>query len=83
MPDRRHVQFLGPSLGAAIVVVIGTVTSTYVNQWQGLLGIIIIACVIGFQGGDFEEKEGQASTVSRWIRHMILRTVDLVKDLAL
>ncbi len=43
--------FLGPSIGAAIVVIIGTVTSTYLTQWQGLLGIIIIACVIGFQGG--------------------------------
>jgi branched-chain amino acid transport system permease protein len=44
-------SFLGPSLGAAIVVIISTVTSTYINQWQGLLGIIIIACVIGFRGG--------------------------------
>lgn len=52
-------SFLGPSLGAAIVVVIGTVTSTYVNQWQGLLGIIIIACVIGFQGGILRKKRGR------------------------
>jgi branched-chain amino acid transport system permease protein len=44
-------SFLGPSLGAAIVVIISTVTSTYIYQWQGLLGIIIIACVIGFRGG--------------------------------
>jgi branched-chain amino acid transport system permease protein len=52
-------NFLGPSLGAAIVVIIGTVTSTYVNQWQGLLGVIIIACVIGFQGGILREKKGK------------------------
>lgn len=51
--------FLGPSLGAAIVVIIGTVTSTYVNQWQGLLGLIIIACVIGFQGGILRKKRGR------------------------
>jgi branched-chain amino acid transport system permease protein len=44
-------SFLGPSLGAAIVVIISTVTSNYINQWQGLLGIIIIVCVIGFRGG--------------------------------
>ena len=49
-------SFLGPSLGAVIVVIIGTVTSNYVNQWQGLLGLIIIVCVIGFQGGILRKK---------------------------
>jgi branched-chain amino acid transport system permease protein len=44
-------SFFGPSIGAAIVVVFGTVTSIYISQWQGLLGIIILACVIGFRGG--------------------------------
>ncbi len=44
-------SFLGPSIGAAIVVVFGTVASIYISQWQGLLGVIIIACVIGFRGG--------------------------------
>jgi branched-chain amino acid transport system permease protein len=52
-------SFLGPSVGAVIVVIIGTVTSTYVNQWQGLLGAIIIACVIGFQGGILRKKRGR------------------------
>jgi branched-chain amino acid transport system permease protein len=50
-------SFLGPSLGAAIVVIISTVTSNYINQWQGLLGIIIIVCVIGFRGGIFGRRE--------------------------
>ncbi len=44
-------SFLGPSLGAAIVVIVSTVASTYINQWQGLLGLIIIVCVLGFRGG--------------------------------
>ncbi|OGO32854.1 MAG: hypothetical protein A2Z29_10345 [Chloroflexi bacterium RBG_16_56_11] len=44
-------SFFGPTIGATIVVIVGTVTSTYLNQWQGLLGVIIIACVIGFRGG--------------------------------
>lgn len=44
-------SFLGPSIGAAIVVIVSTVASTYINQWQGLLGIIIIVCVLGFRGG--------------------------------
>jgi branched-chain amino acid transport system permease protein len=44
-------SFLGPTIGATIVVIVGTVTSTYINQWQGLLGVIIIACVLGFRGG--------------------------------
>ncbi len=44
-------SFFGPSIGAAIVVIVGTVASTYVSQWQGLLGLIIIVCVLGFRGG--------------------------------
>jgi len=52
-------SFLGPSLGAVIVVIIGTVSSNYVSQWQGLLGLIIIVCVIGFQGGILRKKGGR------------------------
>ncbi len=44
-------SFFGPTIGAAIVVVFGTVTSIYISQWQGLLGVIILACVIGLRGG--------------------------------
>jgi len=44
-------SFLGPTVGAAIVVIVSTVASTYINQWQGLLGIIIIVCALGFRGG--------------------------------
>jgi branched-chain amino acid transport system permease protein len=44
-------SFAGPSLGALIVVLIQTVASMYFWQWQGLLGIIIIVCVLGFRGG--------------------------------
>ncbi len=53
-------SFFGPSVGAAIVVVIGTVASIYVNEWQGLLGLIIIVCVLGFRGGILGSKKGTA-----------------------
>jgi branched-chain amino acid transport system permease protein len=45
------LSFLGPSLGATIVTIMSTVTSSYFQEWQGLLGIIIIGCVLGFRGG--------------------------------
>ena len=45
------LSFFGPSIGAAIVVIVSTVASTYLHQWQGLLGLIIIVCVLGFRGG--------------------------------
>jgi branched-chain amino acid transport system permease protein len=45
------LSFWGPSLGALIVIVISTVASNYITQWQGLLGVIIIVCVILFRGG--------------------------------
>jgi branched-chain amino acid transport system permease protein len=44
-------SFFGPVIGAAIVVLVSTVASTYILQWQGLLGLIIIVCVLGFRGG--------------------------------
>ena len=49
-------SFFGPTIGAAIVVLFGTVASIYISQWQGLLGVIILACVIGFRGGISREK---------------------------
>jgi len=52
-------SFFGPTLGATIVVIIGIVTSNYINQWQGLLGIIIVACVIGFRGGILGRRKGK------------------------
>jgi len=45
------LSFFGPSIGAAIVVIVSTVASTYLHQWQGLLGLIIIVSVLGFRGG--------------------------------
>jgi branched-chain amino acid transport system permease protein len=44
-------SFFGPSIGAAIVVLVSTLASTYVREWQGLLGLIIVMCVLGFRGG--------------------------------
>jgi branched-chain amino acid transport system permease protein len=43
--------FLGPSIGAVITTVIVTEISNYIYLWQGILGIIIIGCVIAFRGG--------------------------------
>jgi branched-chain amino acid transport system permease protein len=44
-------SFFGPTIGAAIVVLVSTLASTYVREWQGLLGLIIVVCVLGFRGG--------------------------------
>jgi branched-chain amino acid transport system permease protein len=52
------LSFFGPSIGAAIVVVVSTLASTYLEQWQGLLGLIIIICVLGFRGGILGVKKG-------------------------
>ena len=43
--------FMGPSIGAAIVVIVSVVFSNFVSQWQGVLGVIIIVCVLAFRGG--------------------------------
>ena len=51
-------SFFGPTIGAAIVVVVSTMASVYLEQWQGLLGLIIIVCVLGFQGGILRGKKG-------------------------
>jgi branched-chain amino acid transport system permease protein len=44
-------SFMGPTIGAGIAVFIDTEVSNYVNQWQGILGVIIILCVLIFRGG--------------------------------
>jgi branched-chain amino acid transport system permease protein len=44
-------SFFGPTIGAAIVVLVSTLASTYFREWQGLLGLIIVVCVLGFRGG--------------------------------
>ena len=72
-------SFLGPSLGAAIVVIVSTVASTYINQWQGLLGLIIIVCVLGFRGGILEAGRMPSGDNRRRVA-MTLRTMDLTKD---
>ncbi len=51
-------SFLGPTIGAVIVVVVSTLASTYLQQWQALLGVIIIVCVLGFRGGILGSRKG-------------------------
>jgi branched-chain amino acid transport system permease protein len=44
-------SFWGPTLGAALVIIFSNTVSNYVFYWQGLLGIIMVATVLGFRGG--------------------------------
>jgi branched-chain amino acid transport system permease protein len=43
--------FLGPCLGAAIIVIFSNTISNYTKQWQALLGVIMIIAVLYFRGG--------------------------------
>jgi branched-chain amino acid transport system permease protein len=53
------LSFLGPSLGASIVTIVSTMASSYIEEWQGLLGIIIIGCVLGFRGGILRRRKSK------------------------
>jgi branched-chain amino acid transport system permease protein len=52
-------SFMGPTLGAAIATFISTEVSNYLNQWQGILGAIIILCVLIFRGGILGRRENR------------------------
>jgi branched-chain amino acid transport system permease protein len=43
--------FLGPTLGSVLVVGFSNVASNYLMYWQGMLGFIMVAAVLGFRGG--------------------------------
>lgn len=43
--------FWGPTLGASLVVVFSNVASGYTQYWQGTLGVLMVAVVLGFRGG--------------------------------
>jgi branched-chain amino acid transport system permease protein len=45
------LSFLGPSLGSAVVLIFSNTVSNYAFYWQGLLGVIMVATVLGFRGG--------------------------------
>lgn len=44
-------SFWGPTIGAALVVIFSNTVSNYVFYWQGILGLIMVATVLGFRGG--------------------------------
>jgi branched-chain amino acid transport system permease protein len=44
-------SFWGPTLGAGLVVLFSNVVSMYTQYWQGTMGVIMVAVVLGFRGG--------------------------------
>ena len=52
-------SFWGPTLGAALVVIFSNTVSNYVFYWQGILGVIMIATVLGFRGGILRKRRGK------------------------
>lgn len=55
------LSFLGPTLGSAIVIAISNTLPNYVFFWQGILGVIMVATVLGFRGGILRKKSGKAA----------------------
>jgi branched-chain amino acid transport system permease protein len=43
--------FWGPTLGSALVVIFSNVSSNYISYWQGILGTVMVAVVLGLRGG--------------------------------
>jgi branched-chain amino acid transport system permease protein len=52
-------SFWGPTIGAALVVIFSNTVSNYVFYWQGILGMIMIATVLGFRGGILRKRSGK------------------------
>lgn len=44
-------NFMGPTLGAALITIFSTEISKFTTYWQGLLGIVIIIWVVRFKEG--------------------------------
>jgi branched-chain amino acid transport system permease protein len=44
-------SFWGPSLGSAAVIILSDLVSNYTEYWRGILGILMVATVLGFRGG--------------------------------
>jgi branched-chain amino acid transport system permease protein len=43
--------FIGPAIGALVLVGVGKVASDYMHYWPTLLGVILILCSVAFRGG--------------------------------
>jgi hypothetical protein len=48
-------------LGSAVVLTISNTVSNYVFYWQGILGVIMVATVLGFRGGILRKKSGKVA----------------------
>jgi branched-chain amino acid transport system permease protein len=55
------LSFLGPSLGAALVIIFSNTVSNYVFYWQGILGVIMIVTVLGLRGGILHKRTHKVS----------------------
>jgi branched-chain amino acid transport system permease protein len=49
--------FWGPTLGAGLVVIFSNEISGIIQYWQGLLGAIMVAVVLGFRGGILRKRK--------------------------
>jgi branched-chain amino acid transport system permease protein len=43
--------FLGPALGAAILIVLNSVVTSFTEYWPVVLGTVLLALIYGFPGG--------------------------------
>ena len=50
-------SFMGPSLGACIIVLFSNITAIYTRQYSALLGVIMIVSVLTFRGGILRSKK--------------------------
>jgi branched-chain amino acid transport system permease protein len=55
------LSFLGPTLGSAVVIIFSNTISTFAFYWQGLLGVIMVATVLGFRGGILRKRTSKLS----------------------
>jgi branched-chain amino acid transport system permease protein len=57
-------SFWGPTLGAALVIIFSNTVSNYVFYWQGILGMIMVATVLGFRGGILRKRTSKMKIVA-------------------
>ena len=53
------LSFLGPTLGSALVLIFSNTVMTYAFYWQGLLGVLMVATVLGLRGGILRKSTGK------------------------
>jgi branched-chain amino acid transport system permease protein len=63
-------SFWGPTLGAALVIIFSNTVSNYVFYWQGILGIIMVATVLGFRGGILRKRTRKTKITSTFLKKL-------------